>query len=244
MKILYLSTLNVYTSYKGMVYIEGGIYMRNVNEYAKYFLKKELDGNPNTFDGNMKLQKLLFFSNMINLTQHNELLFGEEMLAFEGGTVIEEVRQRYKNDFDGYLKDSIEFNPNFNSAEYEVLNTTIDIFGHLSARELSDLNHTFAFWQISLEKSKNPLGYHDKEKAVIPVELIKEETDKVSMMLDSYFKNKQINHSQEVINGIKFNYDPSEIDIDSVISELEEFSNCADESSYTVYFEDEAMVIM
>lgn len=218
--------------------------MRNVNEYAKFFLKKNLDDNPNTFDGNMKLQKLLFFANMISLAENNNLLFEEDMLAFEGGTVIEEVRKRYKNDHDGYIKDSIEFNPNFTDKEYEILNTTVEVFGGLPAKELSELNHTFDFWKVSLENSTNGVGYHDKSKAVIPIESLRKESYKIELLLNELMKNKNLNNKHEVINGIRFNYNPTEVNIDNILNVLEEFSYSADEESYSIYYDDNDMVIV
>ena len=40
--------------------------MRNVLDYAKYFMKNAT-GLDKSFDGNMKLQKLLVFSNLVNM---------------------------------------------------------------------------------------------------------------------------------------------------------------------------------
>ncbi|EOS7993968.1 SocA family protein, partial [Enterococcus hirae] len=132
--------------------------MRNVKEYAKFFLQKGLIDTPNTFDGNMKLQKLLFFANLINYSKHEDLLFKEDMLAFENGTVIEEVRQKYKNDYYSFMEEAKQFQANFSEKEYEVLNDTIKIFGRLSAKDLSNLNHEFDFWNIRFENSTLSTG--------------------------------------------------------------------------------------
>ena len=36
--------------------------MRDVYDFAKFFIKNGADSSPNTYDGNMKLQKLLVFA--------------------------------------------------------------------------------------------------------------------------------------------------------------------------------------
>ena len=56
-----------------------------VFDYAKWFLENDLDTPRNTFKGNMKLQKLLFFAQLISLAKNNKLLFDEEFCAFENG---------------------------------------------------------------------------------------------------------------------------------------------------------------
>ena len=116
-------------------------------DYAKVFMKRDLDSARNTFDGNMKLQKLLFFADYISLATRNCRLFDDAVYAFRNGCVVESVRTRYKNDFQSLRRDCERFEPNFTEEEYEVINLTSAIFGELSARELSQLNHSFDFWK-------------------------------------------------------------------------------------------------
>lgn len=56
--------------------------MRDVYEVAKYFIKNDADSLPNTNEGNMKLQSLLVFANMINVAEYGELLFDDEIICF------------------------------------------------------------------------------------------------------------------------------------------------------------------
>ena len=83
--------------------------MRDVYDFAKYFIKNGADSLPNTYDGNMKLQKLLVFADMINVAEYGELLFDDEVLAFKNGCVVEKVRLRYKADYIGFKRDSDNF---------------------------------------------------------------------------------------------------------------------------------------
>ncbi|HAQ4405372.1 TPA: SocA family protein [Enterococcus faecium] len=221
--------------------------MRDVNEYAKFFLKKNLDSNPNTFDGNMKLQKLLFFANLINFSKHNSLLFEESMLAFENGTVIEEVRQKYKNDYYSFMEEAKQFQANFSEKEYEVLNDTIKIFGRLSAKDLSNLNHEFDFWNIRFENSTLSTGYHDKKLAKITKNDISKEIYKITEMLNTYNQNFiDSDETFEIINGITFYYNPNEVDFEQLLPQLEIFSTLSenDDDTYSVYLEDGDLVIV
>ena len=80
--------------------------MKDVYEFAKYFIKKGLDSSPNTYDGNMKLQKMLVFANLVSIAEGKGKLFSEDILAYKNGCVVEKVRLRYKNDYYDFKKDS------------------------------------------------------------------------------------------------------------------------------------------
>jgi uncharacterized phage-associated protein len=223
----------------------GGAIMRDVLDYAKYFIKNKYDTERNKIDGNMKLQKLLLFTNLIAYAELNRPLFEDNILAFKQGCVIEKVRIRYKNDCAGFIEDSEKFNPEFSQEEYDVLNLCTSIFGKLPARELSELNHTFIFWSKAYNNSLQEMGYkHNKEKAVVSTDDIKREINKIQNMIKSYRDTQKENNVKEIINGIEFIYSPAEIELtDDVIDELFEFSRSADEQTYSVYNDNGNLVI-
>ena len=74
------------------IWLKEEIVMKNAMDYAKFFLKQEDDKIANTMDGNMKLQKLLSFANMISIAKYGHPLFAEPVLAYENGFVVESVR--------------------------------------------------------------------------------------------------------------------------------------------------------
>lgn len=47
--------------------------MRDVYDVAKYFIKNDADSFLNTYEGIMKLQSLLVFANMINVTKNGHV---------------------------------------------------------------------------------------------------------------------------------------------------------------------------
>lgn len=217
--------------------------MRDVYDFAKYFIKNGADSLPNTYDGNMKLQKLLVFADMINVAEYGELLFNDDVLAFKNGCVVEKVRLRYKADYSGLKQDSDNFEPDFSDTEYHVLNMVMSIFGSASARELSEINHTFNFWKEAYKRgTDSETNYHDKSKSVANMILYDEDIDRMKEIIYAYQESLNDVMAREIINGISFYYDGFQL-TDDMIEQLESFSLDADDDSYTVYLDDGSLVI-
>ena len=216
--------------------------MKSALNYAKFFIKKGIDTNPNTYDGNMKLQKMLFFANYLSVVMHGNCLFPEPIRAVSHGCVVEEVRLRYRNDYYTLYKESMAFDPDMTQNEYDVLNATIDIFGDLSAKELSELNHTFDFWKVAHQRSDTSYG-HNKVKGIVPAEDMLKEADRLKAVVDAYRQTKAMRAMREVINGVTFYYDDSVEMNDDTLEQLVAFSEHADEDAYTVYAEEGRLVI-
>ncbi|MCI9143620.1 MAG: SocA family protein [Lachnospiraceae bacterium] len=216
--------------------------MRDVYEYAKFFIKNGADSTPNTYDGNMKLQKLLVFANLIYLAQYDEFLFDDDVLAFKNGCVIEKIRLRYRNDYYGLKQDSDRFEPDFTEKEYEVLKTALDIFGSATARELSEINHTFQFWNNAYQKGTDSKGYYDKSKSVVNFKEQPDDIEKMREVLDAYRQSVNEVTAKEVINGITFFYDGFTL-TDDMIEKLEMFSLTAEDNAYSVYMDSGRLVI-
>ena len=218
--------------------------MKSVFDYAKYFMKKDLDNIPNTYDGNMKLQKLLVFANLVSLAINDKPLFDAPIYAFEYGCVIESIRVKYKEDYSSFHSESKLFDPDFTEDECTVLNTTADIFGKLSARELSELNHTFNFWNQSYKKSIKAYGFKDKELSVVSIESMKKEICKIKKVLTAYNESQKNQMKREIVNGIVFYIDPLLDVTDDILNELEAFSWCANDNAYSVYSDESAGLVI
>lgn len=216
--------------------------MNNVYDYAKYFLKKGADSQPNTYDGNMKLQKMLVLANMIHIAKYGKPLFDEKILAFENGCVVEGVRLRYKSDYFGFKSDSDMFEPDFTEEEYDTLNAALGIFGHVSARELSGLNHEFASWKRAYEAGKGWDGFHDKERSVVDLSLYPEDIAAVKRAVDAYARTQECCHRMETINGVTFYIDGMKM-TENLLSRLEEFSLACEDGPYSVCMDGERLVI-
>jgi len=218
--------------------------MSDVFDYAKYFIKQGLDTSRDTFDGNMKLQKLLVFASLISLAERDVPLFADEILAFQQGCVVEKVRIRYKNDCAGFVEDSYKFNPVFSQEEYDIITLTVALFGRLSARDLSDINHTFEFWNKAYNNSIQADGFRDKGMSVVTIDAMRDELGKVRNMITAFRNNEKENHSRETINGVDFYFSPINLALtDDFIDHLYNFSLSADGKAYSVYLDDGGLVI-
>ena len=155
----------------------------NVFDYTKWFLENNLDTPRNTFKGNMKLQKLLFFAQLISLAKNNKLLFDDQFCAFENGMVMENVRLKYKNNLDELLN----YKRNeLNDEELEILELTKNIYGSENADTLSNMTHQFEYWKKYLQISNNKFDFKDKNKSLVPNEELEKELDNIRDVLDAY----------------------------------------------------------
>lgn len=216
--------------------------MRDVFDFAKFFIKNGADSMPNTYDGNMKLQKLLVFADLVNIAEYGEPLFNDQVLAFKNGCVVEKVRLRYKNDYAALKRDSDLYQPDFSEREYEVLKLVMDIFGSASAKELSDINHTFDFWKTAFDNGTSCTGYHNKEMSVVDMMSQNADVERMREIISAYRETASDTAKCEIINGVTFYYDGFAL-TDDMIDRLESFSLSAEDDTYSVYVDNGRLVI-
>ena len=216
--------------------------MRDVFDFAKFFIKNGADSVPNTYDGNMKLQKLLVLANFASIVEHGVPLFSNQVLAFSNGCVIEKVRLRYKNDYFAFKKDSDSYEPDFSQSEYEILNMTLNIFGSATSRELSEINHSFNFWKNAYAHGTASNGYHNKAKSIVDMTAQPEDIERMHEIISAYQDTSYDAMYSETINGITFYYDDLVL-TDEIIERLENFSLSADDNAYTIYMDNGELVI-
>lgn len=205
----------------------------SATEIASWFIKNEFDSPRNTKDGNMKLQKLLYFAQLVHLTQNDEPLFNDKIFAFEHGSVVENVRIKYQWHFEDFIHTARECTLNFDEKQVDSVNKVKDIFGHLTASELSEINHLHKSWKDSYERSKAN-GKAWKERGEISLgQLRRNEVSHMKEILEAYSETSSLCEYIE-LRGKKFYFDPDEISINAeVVSILESFSG--QDSMYTVY---------
>ncbi|MDD2586798.1 MAG: DUF4065 domain-containing protein [Syntrophomonadaceae bacterium] len=211
---------------------------------AKWFIKNSCDSPRNSYKGNMKLQKLLYFAQLIHLAKFNTLLFNEPILAFKNGSVVEKVRLSYQNHHDEIIAEANAYREIFNKDQLTTLQLTVEIFGDASPEELSELNHFHRGWEKAFERSKSPDNFYLKELSVISIDDIKKyDLENIRQMLDAYALSEQSMHSFTEINGIIFYYDPNELELTpEILQELKQFNG--DESSYNIYMDESAGLVI
>lgn len=158
----------------------------NPNDVAKWFRNQGIIEDPNSKEGNMKVQKLLFFAQLIYMAENNgQTMFDEEFKAFKDGVVLESVMQNYRYKYNKMFSNVNSNELNIDSKLEDTLEKTKAIFGKVSAQELSELSHEFEAWDNYYKKSYK-LGFHIKDKSIIPYEELRKELDKIKEVLDAY----------------------------------------------------------
>lgn len=173
--------------------------MNNVEpkKVAEWFIQRNLDNPTNTGKGNMKLQKLLFFSQLIYMCKNNgETMYDEMFSAFDNGMVLEPVRQEYFKNYQQLKKDSTDI-IKLPEKVIESLKITEEIFGNCSADELSELSHQFDAWTKYLNLSIEENNYHNKNKSLVPYEELKKELYRMEKVLNAYEKRNLNNEEEE-----------------------------------------------
>lgn len=216
--------------------------MRDVYDFAKFFIKNGADSMPNTYDGNMKLQKLLVLADLASIAEFGEPLFEDQVLAFKNGCVVEKIRLRYKNDYIGFKRDSDVYQPDFSEKEYGILKLITDIFGNATARELSEINHTFNFWKVAFQNGTDDTGYHNKNFSVVNMMSQTEDINRMREIISAYKEAASDVTASEIINGVTFYYDGLVL-TDEMIEQLENFSLSAGDDTYSVYLDNGRLVI-
>lgn len=166
-------------------------------DIAKWFMEKNLDEPRNSLMGNMKLQKLLFFAQLIYIALYDDFLIKENFNAYEHGMIIEPIRLKYKNNYNSILEEGNT--KNLDEKAFNALNLTAEIYGDANADELSTLSHQFDYWRKYFINSDNN-GYKKKEKSVVPNEELKKEIDNIKDVITAYeiMKNNKDNLDLEV----------------------------------------------
>lgn len=164
---------------------------------VEWFMQRGLDSPCDTRKGNTKIQKLLFFAQLIYMCKNNgEVMYEEQFRAFENGMVLESIRLSYRDEYKDLKKES-KLSLDIPKKVQEALEITEDIFGNCDAEELSELSYQFDAWskylKISIEDSK----YHNKEKAIVPYEELEKELYKMNRVLKAYEKRNLVEEEED-----------------------------------------------
>lgn len=127
--------------------------IHNAIDIANYFINNSLISDLS----NMKLQKLLYYSQGLCLVLIGKPLFQEDIEAWEYGPVIRDIYTQFKE----YGSDSIPRRQSDKKLDQQVeviLDATINTFGKLSTLELSDLSHNETPWKTTIRNKAIDLG--------------------------------------------------------------------------------------
>jgi uncharacterized phage-associated protein len=116
---------------------------RYIAECLIYIASQNPDNNDMT---NMKLQKLLYYSQGTFLVLHGQRLFEQPIEKWQYGPVVADVYHQYKGFGDQIIKiDEVDLQF-LHPKQMEVLNMVFDFFGQFSAIKLMNLTHNEKPW--------------------------------------------------------------------------------------------------
>lgn len=135
--------------------------MVEAKEVAKYFLSKddekklfnkrliEYNGR-SCYEGNIRLNKYLYFAQTVYLAKYGELLFKEEIQAYDNGPIVKDVMVKYAS-MQANENNEVKLDENikvFLDKIYEALKEA-------TYQELVDITHEDTAWKELSDKTYN-----------------------------------------------------------------------------------------
>lgn len=123
----------------------GGDYMTyRVNTIAKWFVENTMTSGENSYDGNLTLNKLIYFADMMNYTINHEKLVDEQPIGYTNGPVYQSIYIDHKY---GSLSSIKSDNGKISSETLNLLKIIKFAFGTYSSQYLTDLTHEQSPWK-------------------------------------------------------------------------------------------------
>lgn len=126
--------------------------MANVRSVGAYLYKAYYSDNSEYMD-EMKMHKLMYFSQRESLMLYDKCLFEEDFYGWKYGPVLKSVRLEFRND-KPYSKVVI----NLSKEEKKLLDGVLERYGKLNSWILSSLSHAELSWRQArkgLEEGEN-----------------------------------------------------------------------------------------
>lgn len=124
---------------------------------------------------NLKLQKLMYYTQGYHLAVSGKTLFEDDLMAWEHGPVVPSVWLEYRDNGSSYITPLKDMDiTSFSDASIGVVNYVLDTFGQMGAWSLRERTHSEEPW----------LNHYDQEKDRVDNCVIT--TDEV----DRFFKRK------------------------------------------------------
>ncbi|MGO2175172.1 MAG: Panacea domain-containing protein [Staphylococcus equorum] len=130
----------------------------NVKTIAKWFIENDITSSENSYDGNLTLNKLIYFADAMNFTINDEKLVDESPSGYANGPVYQSIYVDHRH----YNLMSVKANEDKISEETTKLLKIIKFaFGSYKPQYLTKLTHEQSPWkvkQVDCEKNDyNPL---------------------------------------------------------------------------------------
>ncbi|WPJ91663.1 DUF4065 domain-containing protein [Facklamia hominis] len=138
--------------------------MKNLStiDYARWFLQKNPSLYFGYFDENLKLNKLLYFADLMFYAVHHKALFDEQFERWDNGPVVPSVQRGYRYEGLNLPNDSpLEI---FDQDKERVMKIVNFLYGHWSSYELSEETHRHNTWENLERNAKYDFSNTNPEK--------------------------------------------------------------------------------
>lgn len=122
------------------------------NYFINLSLESKIDRGVSEGITNLKLQKILYFSQCAYLSLYNKELFSDEIVAWQYGPVVESVYHKYKEYVNGVLELPKKYSNSLPKEISNFLDGIWEMFSKYSARELVNITHNHKPWNEAYAK--------------------------------------------------------------------------------------------
>ncbi len=189
---------------------------------AKWFCNNNNTVKTNSYDGNVLLNKLCYYSKAMFLSLNNDII-QKDVEAWKNGPVLPYVYRQYR--YNDLLNSNIKID--LSKDEIKVLQIINRLYGYFKANDISKQTHDETPWNSLEEQVKNQLNPKITNEA-----LLKEYKD---IMLDLYnsYKDEKFDEKLEIINGRYFFLTP---DVTLTDDEYNELCNARYDDENVTYY--------
>jgi uncharacterized phage-associated protein len=147
--------------------------MLSAQRIADYFLAR-VEEEEGELISNLKLQKLLYYSQGFHLALYEDALFPEEIEAWNHGPVVPEIYHKYK----AFGSNALPRPEDFDAARYNdemtgFLEEVYSVYGQFSAWKLRQMTHEEAPWKEAFARNRGVIS-HDSLKDFFKTQLVPE----------------------------------------------------------------------
>lgn len=189
---------------------------------AKWFCDNNSTVKSASFDGNLLLNKLCYYSKAMFLSLDKNII-QKDIEAWKNGPVLPYVYGQYR--YDNLL--GTNYNVDLTDDEIKILKIINRVFGYLTADDISRQTHDEKPWSSLKDKVDKKLNPKITDES-----LLNEYKEEMLELYDCY-KDEELNEKVEIINGRYFFITPDITLTDDEYSELCRLNN--DDENVTYY---------
>lgn len=207
-------------------------------EVSRWFIKNNSDVALPSFNGNIKLQKLLYYSQAMHLAVKGDPLFLESIEAWENGPVVREAFREYRHNHLAEITTMGFGDVHLDPETIQILKVVNYVYGKQTGEQLIELTHSEDPWKEHEEQANRKLN------PIIKRSKIKDYYTSLASVYDAFKEIDIDSHKSTELNGNVFTYDSSETELfEEDIRNLWEIGKTVKGQKLFVYKEDDELVV-